>query len=137
VSFNVELTNQGNVTLYDIDVVDYIPCGFTYVTGSQPWTVSGMQATTMCAGSLAPGQSKTIRIDLRAQACAQPNAWTNYAEVRAMEDEAGTNIGNQDIDSDPDSNNTNDAGGQPESPADDFIGGNGTGTPGDGNRYNR
>ncbi|MBK9565291.1 MAG: DUF11 domain-containing protein [Saprospiraceae bacterium] len=133
VSFNVELTNQGNVTLYDIDVVDYIPCGFTYVTGSQPWTVSGMQATTMCAGSLAPGQSKTIRIDLRAQACAQPNAWTNYAEVRAMEDEAGTNIGNQDIDSDPDSNNTNDAGGQPESPADDFIGGNGTGTPGDSN----
>jgi uncharacterized repeat protein (TIGR01451 family) len=132
VSFNVELTNQGNVTLYDIDVVDYIPCGFTYVNGSQPWTVSGMQATTMCAGSLAPGLSKTIRIDLRAQACAQPNAWTNYAEVRAMEDEAGTNIGNQDIDSDPDSNNTNDAGGQPESPADDFIGGNGTGPVGGG-----
>ncbi|MBK8627118.1 MAG: DUF11 domain-containing protein [Saprospiraceae bacterium] len=132
VSFNVELTNQGNITLYDVDVVDYIPCGFTYVSGSQPWSLSGMQATTICAGSLSPAQSKTIRIDLRVQACAQPNAWTNYAEVRAFEDENGVNIGNQDIDSDPDNNNTNDAGGQPESPADDFIGGNGTGTPGNG-----
>ncbi|HLO55671.1 MAG TPA: SdrD B-like domain-containing protein, partial [Saprospiraceae bacterium] len=132
VSFNIEIINQGNTTLYDVDIVDYVPCGFTYVSGSQPWAVSGAQATTVCVGSLSPGQSKTLRIDLRAQACAQPNAWTNYAEVRGIEDENGISIGNQDIDSDPDNNNTNDAGGQPESPADDYVAGNGTGTPGSG-----
>ncbi|MBK8627112.1 MAG: DUF11 domain-containing protein [Saprospiraceae bacterium] len=37
-----------------------------------------------------------------------------------------------DIDSDADGLNGNDAGGQAESAADDFINGNGTGTPGDG-----
>ncbi|MEZ4909661.1 MAG: SdrD B-like domain-containing protein [Saprospiraceae bacterium] len=132
VSFDIQLTNQGNVTLYDVDVVDYIPCGFSYVSGSQPWSVSGTQASTVCVGSLVPGQTKTLRIDMRVQMCNGANPWTNYAEVRAMEDSNGTNIGSEDIDSTPDSNNTNDPGGMPESPADDFIDGNGTGSVGDG-----
>ena len=132
VSFDIQLTNQGNVTLYDIDVVDYIPCGFVYVNGSQPWSVSGTQATTVCAGSLAPGQSKTLRIDMRVQMCNGANPWTNYAEVLAMEDSNGANIGPEDIDSNPDANNTNDPGGLPNSPADDTISGDGTGAVGDG-----
>jgi hypothetical protein len=42
-------------------------------------------------------------------------------KLEHFEDENGVSIGNQDIDSDPDNNNTNDAGGQPESPADDYV----------------
>ncbi|MFN8338097.1 MAG: hypothetical protein U0T36_03680 [Saprospiraceae bacterium] len=38
--FNVAVTNQGSVALQNVDVTDYIPCGFTYVTGSQPDIVS-------------------------------------------------------------------------------------------------
>ncbi|MBK8627115.1 MAG: DUF11 domain-containing protein [Saprospiraceae bacterium] len=117
-----------------LEIVDYIPCGFEYVSGSQAWSVGSNQATTVCAGLLTPGQSKTMRIDLRVIPCATPNAWTNYAEVRAMEDESGVNIGSQDIDSTPDNNNGNDDGGTPDSANDDYVDGNGKsagGAPGD------
>ena len=130
--FNVAVTNQGNVTLQNIDVTDYIPCGFAYVTGSQPWALSGSNAVTRITGPLAPGATVNLTITLRLQPCASTNAWLNYAEVSYMENTSGANVSMADIDSDADNTNGNDAGGQAESPADDYINGNGTGTPGSG-----
>lgn len=49
-----------------------------------------------------------------------------------MENTSGTNVSTADIDSDADNTNGNDAGGQADSASDDFINGNGTGTPGSG-----
>ncbi|MBK7636462.1 MAG: hypothetical protein IPJ13_20950 [Saprospiraceae bacterium] len=46
------MINQGNVDLSDIDVVDYIPCGFEYAGGSQTWTLNGTQAQTNLTGVL-------------------------------------------------------------------------------------
>ncbi|MBL0100665.1 MAG: DUF11 domain-containing protein [Saprospiraceae bacterium] len=60
VSFNIDVINQGNVTVTDVSVVDYIPCGFEYVGGSQAWSISGGQATAMLAGALVPGQTKSF-----------------------------------------------------------------------------
>jgi uncharacterized repeat protein (TIGR01451 family) len=125
VSFNIEVINQGNVTLTDATIVDYLPCGFEYVSGSQSWSVSGTQASTMLSGSLLPGQTSTVRIDLRVKACTSPNAWLNFAEVKSFEDINGTDISNQDIDSTPDNLNGNDDGGLAESPNDDYVDGDG------------
>ncbi|MBK8627111.1 MAG: DUF11 domain-containing protein [Saprospiraceae bacterium] len=132
ITFNIAVTNQGSVALQNIDVTDYIPCGFTYVSGSQAWVTSGTNAVTRIDGPLAPGASVNITITLKLQPCASPNAWLNYAEVSYMENTTGADVSMSDIDSDADSLNGNDAGGQAESAADDFINGNGTGTPGDG-----
>ena len=134
VSFNIDVINQGNVEVTDIAVVDYLPCGFEYVSGSQPWAVSGTQATAMLSGSLVPGQTRTIRIDLKVIACTSPNAWLNYAEVKSFEDVNGNDISAQDIDSTPDNNNLNDDGGLADSPNDDYVDGDGKlagGTPRD------
>jgi uncharacterized repeat protein (TIGR01451 family) len=30
IDFDIDVFNQGNVTMTDIEVVDYIPAGFTY-----------------------------------------------------------------------------------------------------------
>ena len=86
VSFNVEVINQGNVDLADIDVVDYIPCGFQCWRKSN-MVLNGAQAQTNIAGILAAGASTIIRIDLKVIPCSTPNAWLNYAEVRNIEDE--------------------------------------------------
>jgi uncharacterized repeat protein (TIGR01451 family) len=134
VSFNVDVINQGNVTVTDVSVVDYIPCGFEYVSGSLPWALSGTQATAMLSGSLLPGETRNLRIDLRVKACTSPNAWLNYAEVKSFEDINGVDISSQDIDSTPDNINGNDDGGQADSPNDDYVDGDGRvtgGTPGD------
>ncbi len=130
VSFNVEVINQGNVDLTDIDVVDYIPCGFEYVGGSQTWTLNGAQAQTNIAGILTEGSSTTIRIDLRVIPCLTPNAWLNFAEVRNMEDTQGNNLNGSDIDSARDNTNGNDDGGSPNSSNDDYVDGNGKGAGG-------
>ncbi|MBK7869460.1 MAG: DUF11 domain-containing protein [Saprospiraceae bacterium] len=53
---------------------------------------------------------------------------TNYAEIGA----ATNALGLPDIDSEPDGDDANDAGGAPGSSADNATPGNGTGTPGDG-----
>ncbi|MBL0100664.1 MAG: DUF11 domain-containing protein [Saprospiraceae bacterium] len=134
VSFNIEVINQGNVDMTDIDIVDYIPCGFEYVSGSQTWTLNGTQAQTNLAGILVAGASTTIRIDLKVKACSSTDAWLNYAEVRNMEDTAGNSLSNADIDSTPDNTNGNDDGGLADSANDDLVSGDGKaagGAPGD------
>jgi len=130
VSFNVDVINQGNVTVSDVSVVDYIPCGFQYVSGSQAWAVSGSQANTMLSGTLVPGQTKTLRIDLMVVACTTPNAWLNFAEIKSFEDINGLDISAQDIDSNADNINGNDDGGLADSPNDDYVDGNGKATGG-------
>jgi len=132
VSFDVEVFNQGNVPLSDIEIVDYIPCGLTYVSGTPSWTLNANQARVTLVGVLAPKASRTIRIDFRIGDCLTEDAWLNITEVMGMEDANGKNVSDQDIDSSPDNDKNNDAGGLEESPADNYVNGDGTGTIGDG-----
>jgi uncharacterized repeat protein (TIGR01451 family) len=108
ITFNIAVTNQGSVALQNIDVTDYIPCGFTYVSGSQVWAVAGSNAVTRIAGPLASGASVNLTITLKLQPCSTPNAYLNYAEVSYMENTSGTNVSTADIDSDADNTNGND-----------------------------
>ena len=52
VSYDIVLTNEGNIPLTNVVVKDELPCGMTYNGGSQPWTVVGNEATTTYTGIL-------------------------------------------------------------------------------------
>jgi uncharacterized repeat protein (TIGR01451 family) len=104
VSYDIVLTNQGNIPLSNIVVKDELPCGMTYNGGSQPWTVVGNEATTTYTGILQPFTSTTISIIVTLNVCyTNPStAWTNIAQVVSMEDEDGDDVSDDDVDSDPD-----------------------------------
>ncbi|MFN8338098.1 MAG: hypothetical protein U0T36_03685 [Saprospiraceae bacterium] len=76
--------------------------------------------------------STTVDLVLTLQPSAASNAWLNVAEISSFNDTAGNAIGMFDIDSDPDQSPNNDAGGLVNSPADNYLNGNGTGAPGSG-----
>ena len=110
VIFDIEVINQGNQTVSDIDVIDYIPCGFTF--GNNPsWTYTAATSTaiTNIAGPLAPGASLTVSIELLVAACSDTDAWLNFAEIESFDDEGGSP--QDDVDSDPDGTNGDVVGG--------------------------
>ena len=57
--------------------------------------------------------------------------YVNVAEINAAQDDNGTDRTNDDKDSTPDNNPDNDAGGNPMSPSDDVVDGDGSGNPND------
>ncbi|GAB2558358.1 SdrD B-like domain-containing protein [Spirosoma areae] len=128
VTFTITVVNQGTVPATTISLVDYIPAGLTL---SDPnWTTAVSGSGTIATlntpiASLSAGAStiRTIGFTVNAGITGQ---FVNRAEISG-------NSGGNDIDSNPDSDPANDAGGAPNSPADDVITGNGTGTPGDTN----
>ncbi|MBL8297951.1 MAG: DUF11 domain-containing protein [Rhodanobacteraceae bacterium] len=131
VSFDIEVFNQGTVQATTIVVNDYIPAGFALSPTETNWTsVSTTLATRTITGPLAPGASTVVTIRLRIQAGAV-SPLVNRAEIGSADDDGNASTPPPlDIDSTPDGNPGNDAGGAPGSAADDAINGNGTGTPG-------
>ncbi|HSX58559.1 MAG TPA: GEVED domain-containing protein [Tahibacter sp.] len=131
VSFDIEVINQGGIPATTIVLNDYIPAGFALSPNETNWTsVSATLATRTIAGPLAPGAGTTVTITLRIQNGAV-SPLVNRAEIASADDDGNTNTPPPtDIDSTPDGNPGNDAGGSPGTPSDDSVGGNGTGTPG-------
>src|SRR5690606_24935048 len=111
-------------------ITDYIPAGLT-LSGSG-WTQSGTRATHTILGPIAAnGGSAAVDISFVINLNFTGNTIVNYAEISAADDDTNpNNTPPVDADSQYDNDNTNDAGGQPNSPADDAINGNGTGQPG-------
>ncbi|MBC7886102.1 MAG: DUF11 domain-containing protein [Saprospiraceae bacterium] len=91
-SFNVEVTNLGSVPVTNIDIIDLIPCGYTYSGGSQIWNPSGNNRVTTITSTINPTQSIIISIDLIINACVQTDAWMNTAQITRIEDTSGNNI---------------------------------------------
>lgn len=131
VTFRVTVFNQGNVAVQNVTVSDYLSAGFTF-SANNGWTqTSPTLLSNTIAGPLAPGASTFVDLVLTPIASAAPNAWLNISEIAEFEDLDGNPIGSDDIDSTPDTDPTNDGGGNPDTPSDDAINGDGTGMPGD------
>jgi len=148
--FTISVTNQGNQPLTNIEVTDYIAPGFETVpalnsmitdAGGAGWVDNGTTSSTYVIGDVvAPNETVEIGIYLRLISSTETGAYVNFAEVSEFEDTIGNSTdgtgpydgGIEDEDSTPDTINDNDAGGQPESDADDHIDGDGTGDVGDG-----
>jgi uncharacterized repeat protein (TIGR01451 family) len=107
VTFEIEITNQGNIVASDIDVVDYIPCGMMLSGGG--WTIDGNgYANRTISGPLNPGQSTSVFITLTITNCpTETGVRNNFAEIREANDPSNTPSG--DFDSMPDNNPGNDA----------------------------
>ncbi len=138
-TFDIEVTNQGTILATEFTVVDYIPCGFEFVStpGSNPgWTYNS--ATRIAEfiydeTILYPNDVATIEIQLEVVYCDGDVLfnWTNYAEISHYDDDFNDfNQDIPDIDSDPDATNFDDPGGQPWTDTDDWIDGDGSGSIG-------
>jgi uncharacterized repeat protein (TIGR01451 family) len=125
VNFNIQVINQGNIDATQVEITDYIPTQLSLVgTG---WSQSGNLATRTIA-LLPAGQSTTLTISLQIDANYGGGDLINYAEISS----ADNALGLDDADSEFDQTN-NDPGGLPNSPADDYVLGNGTGAVNSGN----
>lgn len=132
VTYNITVTNQGDFPAYNVEITDYIPTGLTLM--DVDWSQTGSQANYTIPGPIAAlGGTETVTIDFEIDADYMGSAITNYAEISAADDDnISTNTPPVDADSFFDNIPSNDAGGAPNTAADDAINGNGTGTPGSG-----
>lgn len=85
INYHITVTNTGNVNALDAKVVDVLPGGFSYVTGSttgdateSDLSVSGT-VLTWNIGSLIPGESKTVNFKILATSNAADGTYTNFA----------------------------------------------------------
>jgi len=101
VTFFIEVTNQGNVAANNVVVTDYIPAGFDYSDSSGDVWAGGTEGPV--------NVTHTIMDTLLA------------GETTTLDD----------IDSDADGINGNDAGGNATTDSDDVVDGDGTGDPTD------
>ena len=128
VKFTITVINQGTIDGTNIQVTDYIPTGLTL--NDPNWSANTSTATLNTPiATLAAGQTTTRDITFRVDASFRGTVLVNRAEISAASNAAGR----QDVDSSPDSNIGNDAGGKEGTASDDSVNGNGTGTPGDAN----
>ena len=123
VTFTIEVFNQGSVPAQNVEITDFIPTGL--ILNDPAWTGNGAVATATLAGPIAPEGSTSIDITFTVADNAAAGNLVNVAEISAAEDETGN--GNvPDLDSTPDTNEGNDAGGTPNDPnEDDNIDGDG------------
>jgi len=130
VTFTLTVENQGNVSAQNINLVDYIPTGFTLSPNdANGWVAAGATATNTIAGPLAAGANTTVDIVLQVDPTFAGGQIINVAEIAAAEDTAGNTP--TDVDSTPDTTAGNDPGGAVNTASDDVLTGDGTGAPGD------
>jgi uncharacterized repeat protein (TIGR01451 family) len=96
ISFQLEITNNSNVAVSNIALLETFGCGFTYTGGSISWTPAGNQLTGTVAGPVNPGQSVLVFVDFNLEACLLPDAWLNNASITGYTDALGNNIFNLD-----------------------------------------
>ena len=123
-TFTFEVTNQGNVDAFDIEVTDYLMDGFEFSTiGNMGWSESGDNLVYTIAGPLAPGETEIFTLDLTVvlPENASVLSWYNESEISSADDDTDdTNEDPTDADSTPDDdpNNDNDL---VDGPDDDVI----------------
>ncbi len=134
VTFAIEVTNQGTIPMVDVEVIDYIPAGYSYNTSNDAngWEYDGTNATIEIAGPLGFGESETLQIVLTVLPTAQADNMVNVAELTSFFFESGVEATDLDIDSEANDTNGDDAGGDVYGDSNDAVDGDGTGVAGDG-----
>ena len=113
VTFTITVFNQGTVAASNIAIEGYVPAGLT---------ANGASSLTI-AGPVAPGASESVDITFTVTGTTDGQV-INVAEITSAEDDLGESP--EDIDSTPDTDDGNDAGGEVNGPSDDQTDGNGT-----------
>ncbi len=134
VCFDIYVYNQQVETVTNVIITDYLPSGLQFLPSENlGWGLDGSgNLKWLMMGPLAQGEVDTVSLKLEVVPSTDSAAWINYAEITSFMDSLGNDVSMFDDDSNPDEVEDNDAGGRPESPADDAIDGDGTGMIGDG-----
>lgn len=119
ITFTITITNEGLSPVGSITITDYIPVGFSLndpdwtpgnegSTGQSASIVLSVANGGLPAGGLLPGQSVSVEITLLVGNDVLPGEHINTAEISFVFDLAGTDVSDDDIDSDPDEDDLND-----------------------------
>ncbi len=133
ITFQIKVVNQGTVPLANIEITDYLPCGFTFINGSNPgWTNDANGLRYTITSVMQPGDMIDVPLNVTLVSCVDPSGdqWTNAAEVSQIQSPNGDDLSNDDIDSTPDNDPNNDGGGIPDGNSDNELDGDGTGPVG-------
>ncbi len=103
IRFDIQVTNQGDILATQVQLVDYVPEGFTLASSN--WTMVGGVAKYDQFLSVAVGGTQTVEISFIIDEGA-PQFISNGAEISAAKGPASSSV--TDIDSTPDEDNSND-----------------------------
>ncbi len=125
-TFEIKVYNQGTAAATDIAVVDYLVSGYSWLEDINPeWKERDGVLKYNIEEQLNPGENISIFVHLKVEA--SPSlSYINVAEISGAVD-VSTGFSGDDMDSTPDEDPNNDAGGVPNSPvSDDVLDGDGT-----------
>ena len=125
VTFDITVSNQGNVAANSFDVSDNYPEGLIFFQGQNPgWVVTGPNMVTYThTGTFASGDEITLPIRLLIADDAPLAELMNFAEISDFE--TSDPFITDDFDSQPDTDITNDVGGTLNTSTDNMIDDNG------------
>ena len=117
VEFNICVTNEGNMTAYNVEITDYIPAGFSYLAANNTaWSGFAPDVVHTIPGPVVTGQVVCQNIFLTLEDNATSiSDYTNVTEISDVEDVNGDNP--DDWDSTPE----NDDGDQSEDDEDAVV----------------
>ncbi len=130
VTFRIKVFNQGTITADNIELNDYPNSGYLFDPILEPnWTDSGSELNTALVGTLAPGDSVEVTLQLVITLDSDPTQsdWYNWAEIAGATDTLGNPV--IDIDSTPDSDTPDEREVIPDHPDDNNICGHGPDSP--------
>ncbi|MFK7982540.1 MAG: PKD domain-containing protein [Saprospiraceae bacterium] len=104
IDYRICVTNEGNITAYQVLVTDYIPSGLSLSTNNahnNDWTiVSAREVNQTIQTPIVSNQTVCLDITLVLNSGNAGDDFKNVAEISGQQDEAGNNI--KDTDSTPD-----------------------------------
>jgi gliding motility-associated-like protein/uncharacterized repeat protein (TIGR01451 family) len=115
VTYEIVVTNQGQVTAYNIEVTDNIPTGLLFnASNNSNWSLVGSNATTVIDGPLTPGSSQSVQLTFTIDPSFTGTSITNVAQITDADDDRDPRNGKPtDVDSDPGNNNPREDDQQP------------------------
>ena len=123
IQFRITVFNQGGGEARQVEITDYIPAGYAFNAAQNPdWNYANGVAKTTINQAILPGQSADVNIVLKIIS-GDLSKLVNISEIESVKDINGNTP--TDVDSNPDSNAGNDAGGEVLSSTDDKIDGDG------------
>ena len=132
VKFKITIFNQSLGSVDSIQITDYVPDGFTFdesLLGNEQWSANGNNAETILTSGLAPEAKDSICIYLILKKSDDPLEWINVTEISNAWSN-GEEI--EDCDSPLNNDPADNVGSEINTPADDYIDGDGTAMEPDG-----
>ncbi len=134
-NFDISVQNQGYQDLNNVKINDFLPAGFTFDPAiNTGWTQSAPDNLVYTiTDRLNAGETKVLPLKLKLIMSSEKDAYLNTSEVESFTDTLNVDRSQEDEDSTPDNDPSNDAGGNPNTGSDNSLTGNGTGSNGDTN----